>query len=84
LGVTAASRYTIAVDRNGTSTLTFVIAGSVKDEKAALGTFRYLASNHARLLEKKKAHYAAIIERARVRIPDGRLQDVYNWTRVNT
>jgi glycogen debranching enzyme len=84
MGVTAASRYTLAVDRDETSTLTFVIAGSATDEKAALGTFRYLASNHARLLEKKKAHYAAIIDRARVRIPDRRLQDVYNWTRVNT
>src|SRR6185369_10988295 len=58
LGVTAASRYTIAVDQGGTSTLTFVIAGSATDENAALGTFRYLASNHARVLEKKKAHYA--------------------------
>lgn len=84
MGVTAASRYTLAVDRGGTSTLTFVIAGSATDEKAALGTFKYLASNHARLLEKKKAHYTAILERARVRIPDRRLQDVYNWTRVNT
>jgi len=84
LGVTAASRYTLAVDRGGTSTLRFVIAGSATDEKAALGTFRYLASNHARLLEMKKAHYAAILERARVRIPDRRLQDVYNWTKVNT
>jgi glycogen debranching enzyme len=84
IGVTAASRYTLAVDRGGTSMLTFVIAGSATDEKAALGTFRYLASNHARLLEKKKAHYTAILERARVRSPDRRLQDVYNWTRVNT
>ena len=83
-GVTAASRYTLTVDRDRTSTLRFVIAGSATDEKAALGTFRYLAGNHARLLEEKQAHYAAIIERARVRIPDRRLQDVYNWTRVNT
>jgi cellobiose phosphorylase len=84
MGVTAASRYTLAVDRGSTSTLTFVFAGSVTDEKSALGTFRHLASNHARLLEKKKARYAAILERARVHIPDRRLQDVYNWTRVNT
>src|SRR5207248_7140232 len=36
------------------------------------------------LLAKKKAHYAAIIARARVRIPDQRLQEVYNWVKVNT
>jgi glycogen debranching enzyme len=84
MGVTAASRHMLAVDRDGVSTLTFVIAGSATDEKAAVGTFRYLARNHVRLLEKKRARYAAIIERARVRIPDQRLQDVYNWTKVNT
>jgi glycogen debranching enzyme len=83
-GVTAASRHTLAVDRDSTATLTFAIAGSATSDKAALGAFTYLARNHARLLEKKKAHYAAIIERARVRIPDRRLQDVYNWTKVNT
>ncbi|MFN2635596.1 MAG: amylo-alpha-1,6-glucosidase [Gemmatimonadaceae bacterium] len=83
-GVTAASRYTVAVDPGRTSTLTFVIAGSSTDETAAVEAFTYLARNYPRLLEKKKAHYAAIIDRARVRIPDKRLQDVYNWTKVNT
>lgn len=82
-GVTAASRYVLALDRRGTSTLTFVIAGSATDEAAALGAFTALARNHARLLERKKAHYAALIDRARVRIPDRRLQEVYNWVRIN-
>src|SRR5688572_22580134 len=40
-GVTSASRYTLTVDRDRTSTLRFVIAGSATDEKAALGAFRY-------------------------------------------
>src|SRR5688572_12543095 len=40
-GVTAASRYTLTIDRDRTSTLRFVIAGSATDEKAALGAFRY-------------------------------------------
>jgi glycogen debranching enzyme len=83
-GVTAASRYRLLLDRNSASTLTFVIAGSATDERAALATYQYLARNHARLLAKKKQRYAAIIERARVRIPDQRLQEVYNWVKVNT
>src|SRR5205814_3941451 len=84
MGVTAASRHELSVDPNSTSTLTFVIAGSAADKSAALNTYNYLAKNHATLLAKKKAHYAAIIARARVRIPDQRLQEVYNWVKVNT
>src|SRR5437773_408126 len=83
-GVTAASRYSLSVDPQSTSTLTFVIAGSATDENAAVNTYKYLAKHHASLLEKKKRHYASIIERARIRIPDHRLQEVYNWVRVNT
>ena len=83
MGVTAASRYGLSVEPNGTSTLTFVIAGSAKDRKAAVDTYHYLAANQASLLEEKKAHYASLIDRARVRIPDQRLQEVYNWVRID-
>jgi glycogen debranching enzyme len=83
LGVAAASRYRLSVDQHGTATLTFAIAGSATDQAAALRTYSNLAKNHVSLLEKKKAHYASIIDRARVTIPDQRLQEVYNWVRVN-
>ncbi len=83
MGVTAASRYSLSVEPNGSSTLTFVIAGSAKDRKAAVDTWHDLAANHASLLEEKKAHYASLIDRARVRIPDQRLEMVYNWVRIN-
>jgi glycogen debranching enzyme len=83
LGVTAASQYSLSVDPHSTATLTFVIAGSPSDKNAAVNTYEYLVANHASLLRKKKEHYASIIERARVRIPDPRLQEVYNWVRVN-
>jgi glycogen debranching enzyme len=83
MGATAASRYSLSVDPHGTSTLTIVIAGSATSKDSALSTYRYLARNHARLLEAKKEHYASILESARVTIPDRRWQEVYNWVRVN-
>ncbi len=83
MGVTAASRYSVSLEPRGTSTLTFVIAGSAKDLKAALDSYNYLTANQASLLEEKQAHYASLIDRARVRIPDQRWQEVYNWVRVN-
>ena len=83
-GVTAASRYRLAVDPNGSTTLTFVIAGSASGEEDAVGSFRYLARNHAKLLQKKKAYYASIIDRARIRIPDEKLQQVYDWVKISS
>jgi glycogen debranching enzyme len=83
MGVTAQSRYRVSVEPHGSSTLTFVFAGSATARKAAENSYAYLARHHARLLVRKQAHYAAILERARVRIPDPRLQEVYNWVKVN-
>ncbi len=84
MGVTAASRYSLSIDPNSTSHLTFVFAGSATDVNAAVNTYKYLAKNHASLFARKREHYASVIERARVKIPDQRLQEVYNWVKINT
>jgi hypothetical protein len=83
MGVTAASRHRLLVAPHSTTTLTFVFAGSATARTAAENTYTYLARNHAGLLSTKKAHYAALLDRARIRIPDHRLQEVYNWVKVN-
>jgi glycogen debranching enzyme len=83
MGVTAASSYSLSVAPHSTSTLTFVIAGSATDSTEAVNVYRNLARHHATLLARKKAHYASLIERARITIPDRRLQEVYNWVKIN-
>jgi glycogen debranching enzyme len=83
MGVSAASRYTIALAPHESSTLTFVFAGSTRSSAAAGKTFANLARNHVKLLDRKKAHYATLIDRARIHIPDRRLQQVYNWVKVD-
>jgi hypothetical protein len=82
-GVTAATSYTVTVGPHASSTLTFVVAGSATDRNDALATYEYLAKHHVPLLAQKVAHFASIIKTASIRIPDKRLQDVYNWTRIN-
>ena len=82
-GVAAASQYHLSISKNSSSTLTFILAGSTTDKNQALSAFKYLASNHASLLEKKEKHYASILERARIKIPDPSLQQVYDWVKVN-
>ncbi|MGE5728494.1 MAG: amylo-alpha-1,6-glucosidase, partial [Gemmatimonas sp.] len=82
-GVTAASIYGISVEPHGSATLTLVIAGSTTNREAAVDAYRYLMRHSATLEAKNVAHYASLINRARVRIPDQRLQEVYNWSRIN-
>ena len=83
-GVAAASRYGLSVERRGSTTVTFVFAGSAVSAADARKTYRYLAAHHAELLEKKKRHYAALIQTGRISIPDQRLEEVYNWVKINT
>jgi glycogen debranching enzyme len=82
-GVTAASDHSLSVAPHAAATLTFVFAGSAASRSAALSAYNYLATHRAALLTRKVAHYRSIIDRARVRIPDQRLQQVYNWVRVD-
>jgi glycogen debranching enzyme len=83
LGVTAASSYIVSIEPRDSATLTFVFAGSASSSTAAENAFSNIARNQASLLERKKAHYAAVIDRARIRIPDQRLRQVYDWVRIN-
>jgi len=77
------SSHSLSVDARGSATVTFVFAGSTTTRKQAENAWSYLARHHAQLLETKHAHYASILQRARIRIPDQRLQEVYSWVRIN-
>jgi len=83
-GVTAASRYHLSVPPHDSATLTFVIAGSDRSERDALASYRGIARDHERLFDEQRRHYTALLDHARISIPDQRLQQVYDWVRVNT
>ena len=80
---TAAARYSVSLEPHGTSILTFVVAGSVHSEGEAVNAYHHLARHFAELEKKKVARYASLIDRARIRIPDQRLQEVYDWSRID-
>ncbi|MGZ8391795.1 MAG: alpha-L-rhamnosidase-related protein, partial [Gemmatimonadales bacterium] len=82
MGVTAASRYQIAVEPHDSATLTLVVAGSAVSRPAAEKSYAYLLKHYAALLAAKKAHYASIVDRGRITIPDQHLQQVYDWVKV--
>ncbi|HEX2248872.1 MAG TPA: hypothetical protein VHH32_00905 [Gemmatimonadales bacterium] len=82
-GSTAASSHDITLAPTGGAVLTLVFTGSARSRKAAEQAFADLTRNHKNLLDKKKARYGALVQRARIRIPDQRLQQVYDWVRIN-
>ena len=82
-GVTAASRYAVSIGPRSTASLTFVFAGSATNKSEAIRAYRHIVANHPDLLKMKQRRYASVIERARVKIPDSKLQEVYSWVRVN-
>jgi glycogen debranching enzyme len=82
-GVTAASGYTVTVGAHATSTLTFVVAGSASTRSDAVAAYDHVGKDPAHLLAVKVAHYRSIIDRARITIPDQRVQQVYDWSRIN-
>jgi glycogen debranching enzyme len=82
-GMTTAARYGVQVPAHGASTLTFVFAGSTSSSRAALRTYRTLGRDHIGLLEAQRQRYTRLLRRARLTIPDRRLQQVYDWVKVN-
>jgi glycogen debranching enzyme len=83
-GATAESRYRLTVPPHGSAKLTFVLAGSATSERNALESYAGIVKDHARLLARQRGQYASLLDRASVSIPDRRLQQVYDWVRINT
>jgi len=83
MGTTAASRHPVTLEPHDSATLTFVIAGSATSKAEAESAYAYVGRHHSTLLARKKDHYATIVRRARITIPDRRLQQVYEWVKIN-
>ncbi|MDB5242073.1 MAG: amylo-alpha,6-glucosidase, partial [Spirosoma sp.] len=84
LGKSASATYQVRMKPNEPVTATFVITGSTTNSESALASYEDMVKNGDQLLQTKKAHYAAIINRAKLDIPDKKLQQVVNWGKVNT
>ncbi len=84
LGKTVSATYSIEIGPHQTITAVFVVSGSNKDLVTAQKNYETILKNHGQLLNEKKQYYAAIIHRARVEIPDKKLQEAYTWGKLNT
>ena len=83
-GKSASSTYEVGLKANGVFEISFVIAGSKHSCDEALASFDTIMGNRESLLEAKKVHYANVITRGKINIPDKNLENIYNWCKVNT
>jgi hypothetical protein len=84
LGKAASATYQLEIKPHQTITVVFVVSGSNKDLATAQQNYETILNNREQLLNEKKQHYAAIIHRARVEIPDKQLEQAYTWGKLNT
>ncbi len=84
LGKSTSATYGLEIQPHQTITAVFVVSGSNKDLETAQKNYETILKDYEQLLKEKKQHYAAIIQRARVDIPDKKLEQAYTWGKLNT
>ncbi|MDR0845473.1 MAG: amylo-alpha-1,6-glucosidase, partial [Tannerella sp.] len=64
--------------------VTYFICGSTESVEEAKTVYADLSQNKDALLAQKKDLYYSVLERSRIEIPDKKLQETYNWVKINT
>jgi hypothetical protein len=84
LGMCVANNFQIDFTPYESVTAIFVVSGSDQSLADAMATYDDISNNYDDMLADKKAHYEKIINCAKVNIPDKKLQQAYNWGKMNT
>ena len=84
LGKAASSTYRLQIKPHETKTVVFVVSGSNNDFETARKNYETILKNYGRLLKEKQQRSVDIIRRAKVDIPDKKLQQAYTWAKLNT
>lgn len=74
----------IELAANGSKTIGYIISGSDKSKDKASAENKNIKANTGILLNKKIQLYTGIINKAKLTIPDKKLQQLYNWVKFNT
>lgn len=62
----------------------FFVSGSNSSMQSAMSVYKDLRLNHKLLLNDKILHYKIIDDRARIEIPDKKLQQAFTWGKINS
>lgn len=84
LGTAASLNNILTLPAGGTETIRYFICGSTESADDAIAVYSELAQNEASLLAQKKEIYNALLERSQIELPDKKLEETYNWVKINT
>lgn len=84
LGVAGTLNSVLTLIPGGMETIRYFICGSTESADDAIAVYSELAQNEASLLAQKKEVYTALLERSQVALPDKKLEETYNWVKINT
>jgi len=81
----AQDSFRLGVTNKGKETKTIVIAASLQGRAEAVATYRRVSSAYRDLLQDSAGYYQNYLQRTiRLRLPDDKLQQAYDWARVST
>ncbi len=83
LGLGNSLRYTLEIPPGASRVLNFAIAGSLEKREAALETFSRLKGQWPQDLLAKKTRYERLASQSKLRIPDQKLQQAFEWLKYN-
>jgi hypothetical protein len=75
--------YSLAIGPNEHQTLRFYVAGSHISRQDCLDQYALLTSGKD-FESAKRDRYEALLTRSRVRTPDARFDEIYDWVKINT
>lgn len=84
LGRSASSSYKLILPKGKKQEISFVVSGSKNSMNEALTSYKKITQHKTELLGQKKTYYTQVIERGLINIPDKKLEEVYNWCKINT
>ncbi|MFI3261813.1 MAG: GH116 family glycosyl hydrolase [Rikenellaceae bacterium] len=65
-------------------TVRYTIASSINSETEAIARYKELQNNFKEQFNQKRNDYVKILEASALDIPDKKLQECYDWVRINT
>lgn len=83
-GRSASLNHRLKINAGAQAELLYVLASSDKTTDEAIDRYRTIGRDWKRLLEKKQALHAALLESSSICIPDKELERVYDWVKINT
>lgn len=84
LGKSGSISSKIVLKKNESKTIAYIVCGSNKNIDNAFISYNDIKKNYNNYLIEKQKLYDSVINRTRISIPDKKLEQVYNWTKINT